>query len=131
MTQNGSRVTTVLAGPDSLSTLAQAVDQAQAEDRFARVVVITDHHDVARSVRHWLGMKGLINVTVQTGRHLADELARPNTPALPRLLESQAVRHIAEAEAGRLGLDSAGRYRFYRSLIRRLPRNGRAGRYSG
>ena len=117
MTQNGSRVTIVLAGPDSLSTLAQAVDQAQAEDRFARVVVITDHHDVARSVRHWLGMKGLINVTVQTGRHLADELARPNTPALPRLLESQAVRHVAEAEAGRLGLDSAGRYRFNRSLI--------------
>ena len=117
MTQSSSRVTTVLAGPDSLSTLALAVDQAQAEDRFARVVVVTDHHDVARSVRHWLGAEGLINVTVQTGRHLADELARPNTPALPRLLESQAVRHVAEAEADRLGLDSAGRYRFYRSLI--------------
>ena len=117
MTQNGSHVTTVLTGPDSLSTLALAVDQAQAEDRFARVVVITDHHDVARSVRHWLGGKGLINVTVQTGRRLADELARPTSPALPRLLESQAARHVAEAEADRLGLDPAGRHRFYRSLI--------------
>ena len=117
MTQSDSRVTAVLAGPDSLSTLAGAVDQAQAEDRFARVVVVTDHHDVARSVRHRLGAKGLINVTVQTGRHLANELARPKTPALPRLLESQAVRHVAEAEADRLGLDSAGRHRFYRSLI--------------
>ena len=117
MTQNGSRVTTVLTGPESLSTLARAVDQAQAEDRFARVVVTTDHHDVARSVRHWLGGKGLINVTVQTGRRLADELARPTSPALPRLLESQAVRHVAEAEADKLSLDPAGRHRFYRSLI--------------
>ena len=80
MTQTGSHVTTVLPGPEDLSILALAVDQAQAEDRFARVVVITDHHDVARSVRHWLGAKGLINVTVQTGRHLADELARPIDP---------------------------------------------------
>ena len=117
MTQTCSQVTTVLTGPEALSTLARAVHQAQAEDRFARVVVITDHHDVARSVRHWLGGKGLINVTVQTGGHLADELARPTTPALPRLLESQAVRHVAEAEADRLGLDPAGRHRFYRSLI--------------
>ena len=117
MTQAGSRVTTVLTGTDTLSTLARAVDQAQAEDRFARVVVITDHHDVAQSVGHWLGGKGLINVTVQTGRHLADELARPTRPALPRLLESQAVRHIAVAEADRLGLEPAGRHRFYRSLI--------------
>ena len=117
MTQAGSRVTTVLTGTDALSTLARAVDRAQAEDRFTKVVVITDHHDVARSVRHWLGGKGLINVTVQTGRHLADELARPTSPALPRLLEAQAVRHVAEAEADRLGLDPAGRHRFYRSLI--------------
>ena len=117
MTQTGSHVTTVLTGPEALSTLALAVDQAQGEDRFARVVVITDHHDVARSVRHWLGGKGLINVTVQTGRHLADELARPTSSALPRLLESQAVHHVAEAEADRLGLDPVGRHRFYRSLI--------------
>ena len=116
MTQTGSHITTVFTGPEALSALAQAVDQAQAGDRFARVVVITDHHDVARSVRHWLGGKGLINVTVQTGRHLADELARPTSPALPRLLESQAVRHVAEAQADRLGLDPAGRHRFYRSL---------------
>ena len=117
MTQTGSHVTTVLVGLEALSYLALAVDQAQAEDQFARVMVITDHHDVARSVRHWLGGKGLINVTVQTGRHLAIELARPTRPALPRLLESQAVRHVAEAEADRLDLDPVGRHRFYRSLI--------------
>ena len=117
MTQTDSHVTTVLIGPEALATLAWAVDQAQAEDRFARVVVVTDHHDVARSVRHWLGSKGLINVTVQTGRRLADELARPTSPALPRLLESQAVRHVAETEADKLGLDPAGRHRFYRSLM--------------
>ena len=74
MTQTGSHVTSVLTGPEALSTLARAVDQAQVEDRFARLVVITDHHDVAGSVRHWLGGTGLINVTVQTGGHLADEL---------------------------------------------------------
>ena len=117
MTQTGSHVTTALVGLEALSYLALAVDQAQADDQFARVVVITDHHDVARSVRHWLGGKGLINVTVQTGRHLASELARPTRPALPRLLESQAVRHVAEAEADRLDLDPVGRHRFYRSLI--------------
>ena len=117
MTQTGLHETTVLTGPEALSTLALAVDQAQAKDRFARVVVITDHHDVARSVRHWLGGKGLINVTVQTGRHLANELARPTSPALPRLLESQAVRNVAETEADRLGLDPAGRHRFYYSLV--------------
>ena len=27
------------------------------------------------------------------------------------------MRHVAEAEADRLGLDPAGRHRFYRSLI--------------
>ena len=117
MDQTDPHLTTVVTGPDALATLAWAVDQAQAEDRFTRVVVITDHHDVARSVRHWLGRKGLINVTVQTGRHLANELARPATPALPRLLESQAVRHVAETQADALGLDPAGRRRFYRSLI--------------
>ena len=117
MNQADSHVTAVLTGSEALLTLARAVDQAQTEDRFASVVVIADHHDVARSVRHWLGRKGLINVTVQTGRHLANELARPTCPALPRLLESQAVRHVAETEADRLGLDPAGRHRFYRSLI--------------
>ena len=117
MTETGSHIATVLTGPEALSALARAVDQAQADDRFARVVVITDHQDVARSVRHWLGRKGLINVTVQTGRRLADELAKPSSPALPRLLESQAVRHVAEAEAHRLGLDPSGFHRLYRSLI--------------
>ena len=116
MDQTDSHVTTVVTGPESLTALAWAVDQAQAEDRFARVVIITDHHDVARSVRHWLGSKGLINVTVQTGKRLADELARPTSPVLPRLLESQAVRLVAETEADKLGLDPAGRHRFYRSL---------------
>ena len=117
MTETGSHIATVLTGPEALSDLARAVDQAQADDRFARVVVVTDHQDVARSVRHWLGRKGLINVTVQTGRRLADELAKPSSPALPRLLEFQAVRHVAEAEAHRLGLDPVGFHRLYRSLI--------------
>ena len=117
MTQNGPYITTALTGPEALATLAWAVKQAQAEDRFARVVVIIDHHNVARSVRHWLGSMGLINVTVQTGGRLADELVRPTSPALPRLLDSQAVRYVAEPEADKLDLDPAGRHLFYRSLM--------------
>ena len=89
---------------------------AQASDPFARVVVITDHRDVAQSVRHRLGAPGTVNVTVQTGRHLAKELSNPAGKQLPRLLEAQAVRHVAEADANRRGFDAAGCRRFYRSL---------------
>ena len=116
MTQNDAPITVVSTGPAALSALAQAVDRAQAADRFARVVVITDHHDVARSVRHRLGMQGMINVTVQTGRRLAAELARPTAQPLTRLLESQAVRRVAETTADGLRLEPAGRHRLYRSL---------------
>ena len=52
------------------------VKGAQADNAFAWVVVIVDHHGGAGAVRHWLGAQGNINVTVQTGERLAAELAR-------------------------------------------------------
>ena len=116
MTQSDSYITIVPMGPAALSSLVQAVADAQASDPFARVVVITDHRDVAQSVRHRLGASGTVNVTVQTGRHLAKELSDPMGRQLPRLLETQAVRHVAEADANRMGFDAAGCRRFYRSL---------------
>ena len=116
MIQSDSYITTVPIGPAALSSLVQAVADAQASDPFARVVVITDHRDVAQSVRHRLGAPGTVNVTVQTGRHLAKELSNPAGRQLPRLLEAQAVRHVAEADANRMGFDAAGCRRFYRSL---------------
>ena len=116
MTPSDSYITTVPIGPAALSSLVQTVADAQASDPFARVVVITDHRDVAQSVRHRLGAPGTVNVTVQTGRHLAKELSNPAGRQLPRLLEAQAVRHVAEADANRRGFDAAGCRRFYRSL---------------
>ena len=116
MTPTDPYITTVPIGPAALSSLAQAVSDAQASDPFARVVVITDHRDVAQSVRHRLGASGTVNVTVQTGRHLAKELSDPLGRQLPRLLETQAVSHVAEADAKQMGFDAAGCRRFYRSL---------------
>ena len=116
MTPSDSYITIVPIGPAALSSLVQAVADAQASDQFARVVVITDHRDVAQSVRHRLGASGTVNVTVQTGRHLAKELSDPVGRQLPRLLEIQAVRQVAEADANRTGFDAAGCRRFYRSL---------------
>ena len=116
MTQPDSYITVVPIGPAALSSLVQTVADAQASDPFARVVVITDHRDVAQSVRHRLGACNTVNVTVQTGRHLAKELSDPVGRQLPRLLEIQAVRHVAEANANRMGFDPAGCRRFYRSL---------------
>ena len=116
MTQPDSYITVVPIGPAALSSLVQTVADAQASDPFARVVVITDHRDVAQSVRHRLGACNTVNVTVQTGRHLAKELSDPVGRQLPRLLEIQAVRHVAEANANRMGFDAAGCRRFYRSL---------------
>ena len=116
MTPSDSSITIVPIGPAALSSLVQAVADAQASDPFARVVVITDHRDVAQSVRHRLGASGTVNVTVQTGRHLAKELSNPLGRQLPRLLEAQAARHVAEADANRMGFDAAGGRRFYRSL---------------
>ena len=109
-------ITTAPAGPDTLTALAAAV--AQANDPFARVVVIADHPDAARSVLHWLGAQdaGMINVTVQTGRRLAAELAGHGSKTLPRTLESHAVRLAAASDDAISGFAPDGRRRFYRSL---------------
>ena len=108
--------------PDTLAALHAAVTRAQDGDPFARIVVIADHRDAARAVSHWLGAqdtpqgKGLVNVTVQTGRRLASELAGPGTQPLPSLLEGPAVRLAAEGAEAVKNLQPAGRNRFYRSL---------------
>ena len=104
----------VPTGPDAIAALAGAVARAQQDDPFARVVVIADHYDAARSVRHRLGASGMINVTFQTGSRLAGELAQTERKPLSRLLESQAVRLVAEEQAA--GFAPAGKQRFYRSL---------------
>ncbi len=101
-------------GPDAIAALTGAVARAQQDDPFARVVVIADHYDAARSVRHRLGASGMINVTFQTGSRLAGELAQTERKPLSRLLESQAVRLVAEEQAA--GFAPAGKQRFYRSL---------------
>ena len=101
-------------GPDAIAALAGAVARAQQDDPFARVVVIADHYDAARSVRHRLGASGMINVTFQTGGRLAGELAQTERKPLSRVLESQAVRLVAEEQAA--GFAPAGKQRFYRSL---------------
>lgn len=107
-------------GPAALAALADAVGRAQAGDPFARVVVIADDHDAARSVSHWLGAqgRGVVNVSVQTGQRLAAELAGADIKALPRLLEGPAVR-LAAGGAVRereQPFEPAGERRFYRSL---------------
>ena len=104
----------VPTGPDAIAALTGAVTRAQQDDPFARVVVIADHYDAARSVRHRLGASGMINVTFQTGSRLAGELAQTERKPLSRLLESQAVRLVAEERAA--GFAPAGKQRFYRSL---------------
>ena len=101
-------------GPDAIAALTGAVARAQQDDPFARVVVIADHYDAARSVRHRLGASGMINVTFQTGSRLAGELAQTERKPLSRVLESQAVRLVAEEQAA--GFAPAGKQRFYRSL---------------
>ena len=116
MTASNPYFTIVSVGPATLSALVQAVADAQSQDPFARVVVITDHRDVAQTVRHRLGQYGSANVAVQTGRHLAKELANPSARQLPRSLETLAVRDVAESEASRMGFEPAGSRRFFRSL---------------
>ena len=122
--------TVVAHAPDTLAELHAAVRQAQAGDPFARVVVIADHPDAARAVSHWLGAqdsqqgKGLVNVTVQTGRRLASELAGPDINPLPRPLEGPAVR-LAAADALRERqhpFEPAGERRYYRSLTEAFRR---------
>ena len=114
----------------TLAELHAAVTSAQAGDPFARVVIIADHPDAARAVSHWLGAqnsqqgKGLVNVTVQTGRRLASELAGPDIQPLPRPLEGPAVR-LAAADALRQRehpFEPAGERRYYRSLTEAFRR---------
>ncbi len=113
-------------GAASLSVLEEAVKDAQADNPFARVVVIVDHHGVAGAVRHWLGSQGTINVTVQTGERLASELAGPflrseqgqdgqaRRPLTP-LDEGQAVRRVVDRwlDTVALRLSPVGRERLY------------------
>ena len=116
MTPSDSYITTVPIGPAALSSLVQAVADAQASDPFARG---GGHHGPPRR-----GPVGAAPVgSARHGeRHGADRAAfgqRAVDPAgrqLPRLLEAQAVRHVAEADANRMGFDAAGCRRFYRSL---------------
>ena len=111
-------ITTAPVGPATLSALAAAIARAKADDPFARVVVIADHNDAARAVLHWLGAQGtgMINVTVQTGRRLAAELAGDGQKTLPRTLESHAVRLVAALDDAAQEFGPAGRNRYYRSL---------------
>ena len=127
-----SLVTVTQIGQPALSALAAAVaaaQQANGDDPFARVVVITAHRDVASSVRHLLGARNVLNVTAQTGERLAAELARPmlrpakddgapQRQALNRLDESQAVRRVTDEwlASENLPLSLAGRRRLYAEL---------------
>ena len=122
MTQESSPITFIGIGNSSLTELAKAINRAQSNDPFARVVVIADHFDVATALRHYLGASGTMNVTVQTGRRLAAELAAPilRTRALKpltRLLERQAVRVVAEDSVRRYGFDSQGGRLMRSSLV--------------
>ena len=128
-----SLVTATQIGQPALTALAAAVaaaQQADGDDPFARVVVVTAHRDVASSVRHLLGASNVLNVTAQTGERLAAELARPilrptgdndaapPRQALNRLHESQAVRRVADEwlASDNLPLSPAGRRRLYTEL---------------
>ena len=108
-----SPITLAGVGSSSLSELQSAVSRAQSDDPFARVVVITDYFDAATALRHHLGASGMMNVTVQTGRRLAGELAAPilrsrGLKPLTWLLERQAVRAVAQDSVRRYGFDSQG-----------------------
>ena len=128
-------------GKDSLDALRNAVREAQGDDPFAQVIVVADHPDAARSVRHWLGLAGSINVSVMRGQRLAGIIAQPMLGAtvegkprrqLSPLLESQAARRVAEewlAKGGAAGirLNAAGKRQMQRSLteaFRRMRERG-------
>ena len=127
MTRTNSPVRVTFVGDTSLAELGAAVRRVQNHDPFTRVVVIADHRDVATALRHHLGASGVLNVTVQTGRHLAAELAAPvlrtgltdhGLPRKPltRLLEHQAVRMVTEARIREYGFQSDGVRRLRSSL---------------
>ncbi len=122
MTLESSSIKLCGVGDSSLSELHSAISRAQAQNPFARVVVIADHFDVATALRHYLGASGMMNVTVQTGRRLATELATPVLRSralkpLTRLLERQAVRAVAEDSVRRYGFDSQGARLMRNSLV--------------
>ena len=130
MTLPASSVIIAPIGEPALSALKHTVVEAQSDDPFARVVVVTDHRDVASAARHLLGALDVINITAQTGERLAAELARPmlrplgeaaRSPRRPlaRVHESQAVRQVADAwlaSGHALRLSPAGRHRLYGEL---------------
>ena len=111
-------LTFAAVGAAALDALSQSIADLKAGDLFARIVVVADHHDAARAVSHLLGAqgRGLVNVSLQTGRRLASELAGGNLSTPPRILEGAAVRAIADNAPAAQGLEPAGRRRFYRSL---------------
>lgn len=134
-------IAAVAVGKDSLGALRDAVRAAQGDDPFAQVIVVADHPDAARSVRHWLGLAGSINVSVMRGQRLAGIIAQPLLGAtvegkprrqLSPMLESQAARRVAEewlAKGGADGirLNAAGKRQMQRSLtdaFRRMRERG-------
>ena len=119
MTSEDSAIKLTPVGARSLYDLLRAVERAKRDDPFARVVVVADHHDVATALRHRLGAVGMMNVTAQMGRHLANELAapilrsrdddrdRPRKPLTP-LLERQAAQLVTADVARRYGFGAQG-----------------------
>ena len=126
-------IVAVAVGKGSLGALRDAVKGAQTGDPFAPVIVVVEHSDAARSVRHWLGLAGSINVSVMSGRRLAGIIAQPllgePIDGKPRrqlspMLESQAARRVIEGwqpedDAGDVihSLSASGRQRLQRSLV--------------
>ena len=133
MTNTYSNMVISPIGLSSLTELEEAVRRAQEGDPFARVVVIADHHDVATALRHHLGASGVMNVTVQTGRHLAAELATPilrqeavdngvlRRP-LTRLVEHQVVRIVTDKRIRDYGFQPDGGRRLRHSLANAFRR---------
>ena len=127
MIHTDSRIVTVPIGESSLAALDACVARAKGDDPFRRVVVIADHVDVGSAVRHHLGASSLLNVSVQTGRMLASELAAPmfrdnsnrdgrkHRPLSP-LREHLAVRQVSEEVMAQHDFQPAGRSRMIRSL---------------
>lgn len=127
MSASESLIEITSVGKSSLVELGEALERAQGNDPFTRVVVIADHMDAASAVRHQIGASGLLNVTVQTGRRLAAELAEPilrartdeNAPVhrpLTRMLELRAVRAAAEELVAYHGFHPVGSRRMVGSL---------------
>ena len=138
-------ITAVAVGKSSLDALRSAVREAQGDDPFAQVIVVADHSDAARSVRHWLGLAGSINVSVMGRQRLAGIVAAPllgepvegkQRRMLTPLLESQAARRVIDdlqAEDGVIAsFSAAGKRQLQRSLVEAFRRmRERAGRVEG